>query len=213
MNAAPSPRRPTAAVVLQSLLWLWLLGLSVFAILGHQTMTDQADQQQLDVRLQRLEALVTGLAETTRALQQPAAATAAGLQDARQALEARIVQAEQALGGYATAEDVQALRTEVEQIKVRQATARAAAPTQRRTPSQPATAKSEPPPLPFRVVGAELRAGQRSVSVAPSTGDFTPDQLQVLLPGDALGPWRLQAIEGNAAVFQAGDQTRRVAIP
>ncbi|HBO4846949.1 TPA: hypothetical protein NI961_002054 [Pseudomonas aeruginosa] len=213
MNAAPSPRRPTAAVVLQSLLWLWLLGLSVFAILGHQTMTDQADQQQLDVRLQRLEAQVTGLAETTRALQQPAAATAAGLQDARQALEARIVQAEQALGGYATAEDVQALRTEVEQIKVRQATARAAAPTQRRTPSQPATAKSEPPPLPFRVVGAELRAGQRSVSVAPSTGDFTPDQLQVLLPGDALGPWRLQAIEGNAAVFQAGDQTRRVAIP
>lgn len=214
MNAAQPLRRPTAAVVLQSLLWLWLLGLSVFAILGHQTMTDQADQQQLDVRLQRLEAQVTGLAETTRALQQqPAAATAAGLQDARQAMEARIVKAEQALGGYATAEDVQALRTEVEQIKVRKATARAAAPTQRRTPSQPATAKSEPPPLPFRVVGAELRAGQRSVSVAPSAGDFTPDQLQVLLPGDALGPWRLQAIEGNAAVFQAGDQTRRVAIP
>ncbi|ELE7121168.1 TPA: hypothetical protein L4U84_000960 [Pseudomonas aeruginosa] len=213
MNAAPSPRRPTAAVVLQSLLWLWLLGLSVFAILGHQTMTDQADQQQLDVRLQRLEAQVTGLAETTRALQQPAAATAAGLQDARQALEARIVQAEQTLGGYATAEDVQALRIEVEQIKVRQATARAAAPTQRRTPSQPTIAKSEPPLLPFRVVGAELRAGQRSVSVVPSAGDFTSDQLQVLLPGDALGPWRLQAIEGNAAVFQAGDQTRRVAIP
>jgi hypothetical protein len=67
--------------------------------------------------------------------------------------------------------------------------------------------------LPFRVVGAELRAGHRSVSVAPSSGGFTPDQLQVLLPGDAVGPWRLQAIEGNAAVFQAGAQTRRVAIP
>ncbi|CDH75058.1 DUF6602 domain-containing protein [Pseudomonas aeruginosa] len=65
----------------------------------------------------------------------------------------------------------------------------------------------------FRVVGAELRAGQRSVSVAPSSGDFTPAQLQVLLPGDAVGPWRLQAIEGNTAVFQAGNQTRRVAIP
>ena len=61
--------------------------------------------------------------------------------------------------------------------------------------------------------GAELRAGERSVSVAPSNGDFTPDQLQVLLPGDAVGPWRLQAIDGSAAVFQAGDQTRRVAIP
>ncbi|HCE7161996.1 hypothetical protein ACSERQ_11090, partial [Pseudomonas aeruginosa] len=80
--------------------------------------------------------------------------------------------------------------------------------------SRPAAAsKAEPPPLPFRVVGAELRAGQRSVSVAPSTGDFMPAQLQVLLPGDAVGPWRLQAIEGNTAVFQAGNQTRRVAIP
>ena len=211
MNPTQSLRRPTFTVVVQSLLWLWLIGLSVFALRGHQAINDQADQQRLDTRLQRLEAQVAGLAATMQ--QQPAAATAAGLQDARQAMEARIVQAEQALGGYATAEDVQALRTEVEQIKVRQATARAAAPTQRRTPSQPATAKSEPPPLPFRVVGAELRAGQRSVSVAPSAGDFTPDQLQVLLPGDALGPWRLQAIEGNAAVFQAGDQTRRVAIP
>ncbi len=81
-----------------------------------------------------------------------------------------------------------------------------------RAPSKP-TAKPEPPPLPFRIVGAELRAGERSVSVAPSNGDFTPDQLQVLLPGDAVGPWRLQAVEGSTAVFQAGDQTRHVAIP
>src|SRR3546814_814805 len=90
--------------------------------------------------------------------------------------------------------------------------ARAAAPAQPRARNKP-TAKPEPPPLPFRIVGAELRAGERSVSVAPSNGDFTPDQLQVLLPGDAVGPWRLQAVEGNTAVFQAGDQTRRVAIP
>lgn len=86
-------------------------------------------------------------------------------------------------------------------------------PAQPRASRPAAASKAEPPPLPFRVVGAELRAGQRSVSVAPSTGDFMPAQLQVLLPGDAVGPWRLQAIEGNTAVFQAGNQTRRVAIP
>jgi hypothetical protein len=85
-------------------------------------------------------------------------------------------------------------------------------PPSRASPSRP-TAKPEPPPLPFRIVGAELRAGQRSLSVAPNNGNFTPDQLQVLLPGDAVGPWRLQAVEGNTAVFQAGDQTRRMAIP
>ena len=216
MNAPQASRRPAAAVVVQSLLWLWLIGLSVFVALGYQTMNDQADQERLDSRLQRLEARSAGLVESIEAIQQrPAVATAADLKDTRQVLEARAAQVEKTLSGYAAADDLQALRAEVEQIKARQTAApvpRAAAPAQPRA-SGKAAAKPEPPPLPFRVVGAEMRAGQRSVSVAPSSADFTPDQLQVLLPGDALGPWRLQAIEGNTAVFQAGDQTRRVAIP
>ena len=213
MNAPQASRRPAAAVVVQSLLWLWLIGLSVFVALGYQTMNDQADQERLDSRLQRLEVQATGLAETIEAIQQrPAVATDADLKDTRQILEARAAQVEKSLSGYAAADDLQALRAEVEQIKARQSVARTAAPTQPRAPSKPA-AQPEPPPLPFRIVGAELRAGQRSVSVAPSSGDFTPDQLQVLLPGDAVGPWRLQAIEGNTAVFQAGNHTRRVAIP
>ncbi len=216
MSAPQSARRPAAVVMVQSLLWLWLIGLSVFVALGYQTMNDQADQERLDSRLQRLEARSAGLVESIEAIQQrPAVATAADLKDTRQVLEARAAQVEKTLSGYAAADDLQALRAEVEQIKARQTAApvpRAAAPAQPRA-SGKAAAKPEPPPLPFRVVGAELRAGQRSVSVAPSSADFTPDQLQVLLPGDALGPWRLQAIEGNTAVFQAGDQTRRVAIP
>lgn len=214
MNAPQTPRRPTAAVVVQSLLWLWLVCLSVFVLLGYQTMSDPTDQARLDTRLQRLEAQVTALAETVQDLQQrPAAATAAGLQDTRQTLEARIGQLEQALGTRAAADDLQTLRTVVEQIKARQTAVRAAAPIRPRTPSQPVDSRPEPPPLPFRVVGAELRAGQRSVSIAPSAGEFTADQVQVLLPGDAVGPWRLQAIDRNAAVFQAGEHTRRVAIP
>lgn len=216
MNAPLSLRGPTAAVVVQSLLWLWLICLSVFVALGYQEINDQVYQQQLDSRLQRLEAQVSALAETTQTLQQrPAAATVASLQDARQALEARIAQVEQALSADTTASDLLALRVEVEQIKTRQTTApiaREAAPTQPRAPRRPVS-KAEPPPLPFRVIGAELRAGQRSVSVAPSTGNFTPDQIQVLLQGDAVGPWRLQAIEGSTAVFQMGSHTRRVAIP
>jgi hypothetical protein len=212
MNAPQSSRRPTAAVVVESLLWLWLICLSAFVVLGYQAISDLADQEQLDSRLQRLAAQVADLAETTQSLQQrPAAATAANLQDTRQALEARIAHAEQVLGGHATADDLQALRAEIEQIKAQQTAAHAAALTQPRTPSKPA-AKPEPP-LPLRVVGAELRAGRRSLSVTPSSGEYALDQLQVLMPGDAVGPWRLQAIEGNTAVFQSGNQTRRVAIP
>ena len=216
MTAPQSVRRPATAVVVQSLLWLWLTGLSVFVALGYQTMNDQADQERLESRLQRLEAQAAGLAETIEAIQQrPAVATVADLKDTRQALEARAAQVEKTLSGYAATDDLQALRAEVEQIKARQTAvpvSRAAPPARPRA-SGKAAAKPEPPPMPFRVVGAELRAGQRSVSVAPSSADYTPDQLQVLLPGDALGPWRLQAVEGNTAVFQAGDQTRRVAIP
>ena len=213
MNAAQSPRRPITAVMLQSLMWLWLIGLSVFVALGYQAVKEQADQERLNFRLQRLEAQAASLAEAIEAIQQrPAVATAADLKDTRELLEARAAQVEDTLSGYAAAESLQALRVEVEQIKARQSAQRAAAPAQPRAPSRP-TAKREPPPLPFRIVGAELRAGQRSLSVAPSAGSYTSDQLEVLLPGDAVGPWRLQAIEGNAAVFQAGDQTRRVAIP
>ena len=176
-------------------------------------MNDQADQERLDSRLHLLEARSAGLAESIEAIQQrPAVATAADLKDTRELLEARAAQVEDTLSGYAAAESLQALRVEVEQIKARQSAQRAAAPAQPRAPSRP-TAKREPPPLPFRIVGAELRAGQRSLSVAPSAGYYTPNQLEVLLPGDSLGPWRFQAVEGNSAVFQAADQTRRVAIP
>ena len=214
MSSPQSARRPGAVVVVQSLLWLWLVFLSVLVALGYQALSDQADQERLDSRLQRLEVQATGLAETIEAIQQrQAVATDADLKDTRQILEARAAQVEKSLSGYAAADALQALRTAVEQIKAHQAAARATAPAQPRASRTPAASKTEPPPLPFRVVGAELCAGQRSVSVAPSTGDFTPAQLQVLLPGDAVGPWRLQAIEGNTAVFQAGNQTRRVAIP
>ncbi|NPY76536.1 hypothetical protein DZ963_033390, partial [Pseudomonas aeruginosa] len=56
MNTPQSSRRPAVAVVMQSLLWLWLLGLSVIVALGYQAMSDQADEERLDSRLQRLEA-------------------------------------------------------------------------------------------------------------------------------------------------------------
>ncbi|WP_426683059.1 hypothetical protein ABFU84_10390 [Xanthomonas translucens pv. undulosa] len=213
-NVSQSSWRATADVAVQSLLWLWLIGLSIFAVLSYQAMNGLANREWVDSRLQHLEAQVARLTETTQALQQrPAAATAAGLQDIRQAMDARIAHIEQTLFGLAAMDDLQALRAEVEQIKTRQATTCSAAPIKSHSQSKPTAAKPEPAPLPFRIVGAELRAGQRSVSVAPATGNLTADQVQVLLPGDTVGPWRLQAIDGNTAVFQAGEQTRRVAIP
>ena len=47
MNTSQSSRRPTAAVVVQSLLWLWLICLSVLVVLGYQTMSDLATRSGL----------------------------------------------------------------------------------------------------------------------------------------------------------------------
>ena len=47
MNAAQSPRHPITAMMLQSLMWLWLIGLSVFVALGYQAVNEQVDQERL----------------------------------------------------------------------------------------------------------------------------------------------------------------------
>ena len=159
MNAAQSPRRPITAMMLQSLMWLWLIGLSVFVALGYQAVNEQADQERLKFRLQRLEAQAVGLAEAIEAIQQrPTVATAADLKDTRELLEARAAQVETTLSGYAAADDLQALRTEVEQIKTRQTVARTAAPAQPRTPRR----TSRRPAQPVR------RAEQRGLHARPA---------------------------------------------
>ena len=43
MNAPHPAQRSTAAVVVQSLFWLWLIGLSVIVALGYLAMRDQTD--------------------------------------------------------------------------------------------------------------------------------------------------------------------------
>jgi hypothetical protein len=213
MSSPQSARRPTAAVVVQSLLWLWLIGLSVFVALGYQAMSDQADQERLDSRLQRLEAQATGLAETIEAIQQrPAVATAltsktpanpGSTRGPGREIAERLCRRRRpsgaARGGRADqgAPDRRACRrtrpaariAHVRRLQDR--TAAAAVPRRRRRTAR-------------RPAQRVRRAEHRGLHARPASGAAARD---------AVGPWRLQAIEGNTAVFQAGDQTRRVAIP
>ncbi|MFJ5483746.1 hypothetical protein [Pectobacterium actinidiae] len=214
MNASPHTPRPRAAFVLYLLLWAWMIGLSALVLVNIRVTGDLAGRESFDSavrQLQVLEGRVAELADDMQALQAaPTPATAAALQDARQRLEARVAQAEQALAGHATEAALQAVRAEMEQLRTqRQAAARTPAPPR---PAR-AAAAAQPEPLPFRVIGMELRAGQRAVSIAPVAGELSIGQIQVVLPGEAIGRWRLQGIDGNTAVFQAGEQTRRLTIP
>jgi len=210
--------RISVAIVMQTLISCWLLGLSVAVVLGFRTVHQLSEQVQTSVASQQVLALETRVAELAGNIQaleaKPEPATVTALQDARQTLQANIARLEQGLSAFATADDVLALRDEIKQVKARQATARTAPPPALRRPApKPAVVTPQPEPFPYRVVGVELRAGLRSVLVAPASGEITPGQIQVLLPGDVLGAWRLQGIDGDTAVFQSGEQIRRMAIP
>lgn len=215
MTGAPHASRSTATLVLQLLLWAWLIALSVATVISFRVAGDLAGRQQLDAaqaRVQQLETRVAELAEAVEALQaKPEAVTAAGLQEIRQSLDARLGQIEQTLSELPTTDALTAMRSELDQLKARQV-ARQAAPAQLHALRRVAAVAKEEP-VPFQVLGVELRAGQPSLSVAPAGAGWSPAQIQVVLPGETVGQWRLDAIADKTAVFRLGEQTRRLAIP
>lgn len=216
MSGAQRTSRGTVSLVLQILFWVWLVLLSILVGIGYRGMTDLADRAHVDAGLRQvqvLEARIIELAESVQMFEaQPEPATVAALHQTRQHLEARLTRMEQTLADHSVAEELQALRTEVEQMKTRSQPALIVPPPPTK-PATPVAAAAKQAPFPFRVVGSEMRAGQRSVSVAPVKGELTADKIQVVLPGEAVGQWRLHAIEVNTAVFQNGKQTRRLVIP
>lgn len=215
MSAMVHVSRSRAAFVRYLLLWAWMVGLSALVLVNVRVAGDLADQNQLDSALRQLQVLqgrFAELADDVQTLQaRPEAATPAALQNTRQRLEADIARLEQSLASYATEEALQTLHTDIEELKAqRQAAVRT--PTAPR-PARATTAAPAQVPFPFRLINAELRAGQRAVAIAPATDPLSAGQIQVLLPGEHAGRWQLQTIDGNTAVFQTGDQTRRLAIP
>jgi hypothetical protein len=128
---------------------------------------------------------------------------------ARQALETRLAQVEQAQATDAHAADLQALQTRVGEVEARVKKKVPAATAPRRiveaaTPKEPEAA--------FSVAGVELRGGERFLSIA-TPGATSVRELRLLRVGDAVGGWQLQAIEAHAAVFRADGQTQRIALP
>ncbi len=212
MIGAKGTLRGAVNLGLQILLWVWLVVLSILVGTGYRTMAGLADRAHVDSSL-RQQARIAELADSVQMLQaQPESATVAVLHETRQRLETRLTRMEQTLADRSAAEELQALRTEVEQMKTHSQSTPAAPPPQAQPITPVATAPKQAR-FPFRIIGSEMRAGQRSVSVAPVKGELTADKIQVVLPGETVGQWRLQAIEANTAIFQNGKQTRRLLIP
>ncbi|UUE10734.1 hypothetical protein NMX13_03845 [Dickeya zeae] len=216
MNNAPTSLKRTAAAISWFLIYAWVSVLTVFISLSYRAIADLAERKQVDASLQQIRVLeesVTELADSMRVLQThtlPVSATA--LRELQQHVENRLAQIEQKQENQASTQAVQTLRDEFEQLKSQQAVAIPNTATTSHI-ARPAATASKKMPFPFRILGLELRAGQRMVSIAPASGEPAPTQIQVVLPGETVGQWRLKTIDGDTAIFSHAGQTHRLAIP
>src|SRR3546814_17995685 len=136
------------------------------------------DSSQRQVKV--LQARIAEVADRVNMLEtQPEFATVAVLHQTRQRLETRLTRMEQTLADRSAAEELQALRTEVEQMKARSQPNPTAPPPQAQ-PHMPVATTPKQARLPFRIIDSELRAGQHSVSVGPANGEMNAVTDQVV---------------------------------
>jgi hypothetical protein len=207
MNNTTITLKHTATMLIRLLLWVWLGVLTVLAVMNYHNTAELTEREQMDAGLKQVQVLedrLTALTDSIQALQaRPAPASTTALRGIQQNLEMRIAQIEQTQ---------ETLRNELEQLKSRQAVAIPNTATTSHI-ARPAATAPKKMPFPFRILGLELRAGQRMVSIAPASGEPAPAQIQVVLPGETVGQWRLKTIDGDTAIFSHAGQTHRLAIP
>src|SRR3546814_5756081 len=169
MNGANATSPRTVALGVHILLWVWLVVLSILVGTGHRTMAGLADRAHVDSsqrQVQVLQARIAELADSVHMLEtQPEFATVAVLHETRQRLETRLTRMEQTLADRSAAEEFQALRTEVEQMKARSQPIPTAPPPQAQ-PHMPVATAPKQARLPFRIIGSEMRAGQHKIGRA-----------------------------------------------
>lgn len=193
--------------------WLTLTSaITLVNSVGLSHLAEQAHHREQAMQLKALDARVAQLAQRVNAeRRQPKPASQAEFAAARRALESRLAHLEQSQADMAHASDVQALQARITEIEARQSQTRAASAVTR-TPRRQATVKPKTPEPPFRVIGVELRGGERFLSIAAPTAT-TLGSIRLLREGDSGDGWQLQSIGAHAALFQVNGQTQRVAFP
>ena len=192
----------------------WLLLISAVALINSVGLSRLAEQTQRSAQDAQVKALGLRVAELERQVdadeRRPAPISQAEFVAARQALDERMTRLEEADEARALAVDLQTLQARVNGIETRlektwQVTSAA-------RPRAPVATKPKVPEPPFRVLGVELRGGERFLSIT-STAAVSLAGARLLREGDAEGGWQLQSIEAQAGVFQVNGQTQRVAVP
>jgi outer membrane murein-binding lipoprotein Lpp len=192
----------------------WLLLISAVVVIDHVILSTRADRTEDAVPAMQLSELEAQLAELAREIEQqrqgPAALRWERYESERVALDQRLAALEQALNDRPTV-DLEPLQTRIDRLEVRLATVRSA-PTAASRPPVRAPARPRHVEPSFRVIGVELRAGERFLSILP-TDAAALAQARLLRAGETETGWRLEVIEDGGAVFRHGDEVRRLTVP
>ena len=192
----------------------WLLLISAVALInsvGLSRLTEQTQSSAQDAQVKALGLRVADLEHQANAdKRRPVPISQAEFANARQALDERMTRLEEADEARALAVDLQTLQGRVNRIEARLEKIRQVAPAAR--PRAPVVMRPKVPEPPFRVLGVELRGGERFLSIT-STAAASLAGARLLREGDAEGDWQLQSIEAQAGVFQVNGQTQRIAVP
>ena len=192
----------------------WLLFISAVVVIDHVILSTRADRTDDAVPAMQLSELEAQLAELARELEQqrqgPAPLPLGRYESERVALDQRLEALEQAVDDRPTV-DLQSLQTRIDRLEVRLATVRSA-PTAASRPPVRAPARPRHVEPSFRVIGVELRAGERFLSILPADAAALA-QARLLRAGETEAGWRLEVMEDGGAVFRHGDEVRRLTVP
>lgn len=192
----------------------WLLLISAVVVIDRVILSTRADRTEDAVPAMQLSELEAQLAELARELEQqrqgPAALPLRRYESERLVLDQRLAALEQAVDDRPTI-DLQSLQTRIDRLEVRLATVRSA-PTAASRPPVRAPARPRHVEPSFRVIGVELRAGERFLSILPADAAALA-QARLLRAGETEAGWRLEVMEDGGAVFRHGDEVRRLTVP
>ncbi|QVX40758.1 hypothetical protein J4H89_23515 (plasmid) [Ralstonia solanacearum] len=212
LQDVPSPTRRARRILIAAAAgWLAFSVLAVVAALSLSRQDEIARTRVQDAQAQKIVVRVSALERQTEAVKrQPATATQTEVASARQALETRLTQLEQAQSSLAPAAELAALNGRVGALETSQSKASQASAVAARRPA--ARPKPKAPEPPFQVVGVELRGGERFLTISPPKSTAL-NEVRLLREGAVEGPWQLQSIEAHAAVFRVNGQPQRVPLP
>lgn len=191
----------------------WLAFISALVLINYVAWSNSDASSVVDERLLllevRLDAVVERLEQDRR---QPVKVPLARYDSDRHALEQRLAAIEHALGESLLASELRALQARLDVLEARPLPRPASVSTPRPRTRAATSTRAAPAEPDFRVLGVELRGGERFVSILPS-GAGSLSQARLLLIGEEEGGWRLDAIEAGSATFGKAGAVHHLPIP